>query len=240
MDTGEKITLEVVLDGESKTYETGSYYNNDYAYKGNVTVDFPPNNYRLVSATEGAKPGVLVVKSTSTPLSGKVDVSLTGKANRIELESVETKVCEVTPEPDYEGLKARLTAMVEAEEFDEKQGTPRLTSGLDYLSGISKFDNTSDRMIYTVEIPEDGEYDLAFRYAVWQEPLPERLIEIDGQLCVFTLPSTGGWGGTGPDDFKGCVVDTNLHLTAGKHTFRLGVFKDGSYWNFDWIGFIKQ
>ncbi len=241
-DSGKNISIDVVIDGVTKTVSAPAYYNADYELAAIAEVEIPMGNYLLVGNADKISLGEKgkLSKTVATSLGGNHEITFVGENRRVELKSVPTYVCDVTAEPDWNALNTRLSAKVEAEDFKEKVGVARLTNGLDFLTGITQLNSTNDSITYEIEVPEDGVYDIAFRYGVWMDPLPKRMIEMNNAVYVFTLPQTGGWGGNGPDDFKGAVIDTNMVLTAGKHTFTIKVFENGSYWNYDWIGLVKS
>lgn len=90
----------------------------------------------------------------------------------------------------------------------------------------SSYDSAGQRIVWNIEIPEDGWYHLAFRYS---QPEKEgqsvyRDVEIDGKVPFAELKEVG-FSYTG-NDFENKIVEADgepakIYLTAGEHTLGL-------------------
>lgn len=236
--TGEKIGLDVTVDGETKHYDGDMYYNNDYEKVATIRLDLS-GKFIIKGKSLGIKSDISV--GDEMLLNG-TDITLSGDENHIELETVKITDCNSEQVEDYEGLKSQLSAFVEAENYEKLNSmTARLSSSTSKanLIGITQLNNVNDSAEYKIEVKESGNYDLALRSAVWAEPLPVRSIKINNQYYKFTVPMTGGYGSNGPQDYLGVRVDSNIYLEAGEYKITVYAENNGT-WNYDWIGLIKK
>ncbi len=115
-----------------------------------------------------------------------------------------------------DGIDACLDQSYEAEfaeVFDVayRNSVPQF-SGLGYIDYLH---NNNDYIEFTVNAVEEGEHQLAFRYALESGNRPLEL-SIDGQIIVASLdfPASGDWSNWD-------TVSINHTLTAGMHTIKL-------------------
>lgn len=237
--TGEKLSFDIIINGEKKTYEGEAFLDPDGNSSVRVPVDFDTNKYYLVDKSENFDiEGVNLSYTKNFGLGENETVVCTGNGNYAEFKSFKSIQCEIEQTEDFEGLKKASSVIVEAEDFDSISGSGKLTAGVDHFVGITRLNDSDSLAEYTLEIPEDGYYDFVVRCAAWQEPFPIRYVEIGDTDYIFTLPNTGGYGAL-PEHVDGIRVKTNIHLPKGTLKIYLGSMNPDSLWNYDWLGFIK-
>lgn len=236
----EKISVDVIIDGVSNTYETDAVYNYEYEVFAELSVPIETKSYLLVDMSDGLTPGVVLSKTEGTGISDSLKLSLTGIDKKsIELKSVPLNYTEVTLDPDYEAAYKAMEVIVEAEDYVSKTGTTRLSQGTTAFTGVSQLNPLDSSATYEVTIPEDGTYNFVIRAASWQRPWPVRCLEIDGEQFVFELFETGASYGGVPEDLQPFTIHANKVLKAGTYTFKITSFDGNGFWNYDWIGFDK-
>ena len=171
-------------------------------------------------------------------------------ADSIYIEVVE-KVGEQSP---YAGIIA-IPGKFEAENYDKggegvayhdsdgyNQGGSYRSDGVDIAASgtgyVIAYSNTNEWLEYTIDVAEDGEYDIVISYSSARPgggakigvSLPDENIVLAES---FELPVTGNWS-----THKEITIEYNVTLTKGKHIFRLTV-KDRGY-NLDWIQIKKS
>lgn len=135
---------------------------------------------------------------------------------------------------DHESIKNSATVFIEAETADKiESGTIYNTRAfMSGGAGITKHDNTGTNLVYTVDIPKDGDYTLALNYVAWEETSARSGITIDGKSYDISLPKTASWGAE-PSDWRAAVAQNPIHLKAGKYTMYIEALE--GMWNVDWI-----
>lgn len=124
--------------------------------------------------------------------------------------------------------------IIEAESFGSTGGTYDDSSsggpgyGVNDAGTIINFVNGGDWVQYPITIPEEGAYEVTYRYAT---PLSGTSVafEVSG-IPFFTtnLPNTGGWGA-----YQDLVASQTANFTAGNHLLKLTAGSATWQWNLD-------
>ena len=197
----------------------------------------PLGKYELAHISDGAS---LNVEGRSFTSDG---VLVRAECEKISLALRQVPLTNVdcVADENFDGIRERLDAFCEAEDFVNLKpkfvvrysNRPFLSGGV----GVKGLDKLGDRLEYTVNIPEDGNYDLCIKYVAWNPGGAERVVEIDGESYLFRLPETDGWGVT-PEVWRAATVRLALPLSRGEHTVILEPYS--GEWNIDWLGFLKN
>jgi len=130
-------------------------------------------------------------------------------------------------DPDhYEVLPATL----EAENYNSMSGILlELTTDVSGFANVGYID-ASDWLEYGIDVPEDGDYQLAIRTAGTQHTSIR--ISLDGAIAkTISIPSTGGWQ-------TWTTVKDVLALTTGQHKLRIQANAGG--FNLNWFELKKE
>lgn len=236
--TGLNGKLKIKVEGENdREYDLNGYIRRDgsEAYSGDIKLD--GQKYVVKSISDGLNFGGLKVGDVKTIVS--VAVSALKGENEVILEKVPVIEMPVEQVSDHESIKNSATVFIEAETADKiESGTIYNTRAfMSGGAGITKHDNTGTNLVYTVDIPKDGDYTLALNYVAWEETSARRGITIDGKSYDISLPKTASWGAE-PSDWRAAVAQNPIHLKAGKYTMYIEALE--GMWNVDWIAFTKK
>ncbi|RED93003.1 carbohydrate-binding protein [Marinoscillum furvescens] len=126
--------------------------------------------------------------------------------------------------------------IIQAESFGSTGGTYDDSSsggpgyGVNDAGTIINFVNGGDWVTYPITIPEEGAYEVKYRYAT---PVTGTSVafEVSG-IPFFTtsLPATGGWG-----TYQDLVASQTANFTAGNHQLKLTAGTAAWQWNMDKI-----
>lgn len=150
----------------------------------------------------------------------------------------------------YKGTPAAIPGRIEAEDYDlggegiayhdsddfNQVGDYR-NDGVDIGSGSIGYSNSGEWLEYTIDVLEDGDYDLNIYYSSARPgggakigaSLPDEEINL---ISSFDLPVTGTWS-----DKKEITLG-NFSLNKGIHVLRIKVVERG--YNLDWIELITK
>lgn len=247
MLNGKMITTEkehasatVKIDGQETKVELEGYRgrNGKVAYAG--IFDGNLLKYKCIAKSDNLNMGTIGKGSVAT-ISKQTISSETAEDLWIEMETLPVKTLETEMIDDYDAIKDSLTVFKEGEDHEEPMARGGevydtrafLSGGL----GISGFNTPGTEMIYSVDIPEEGDYVFAIKYVAWDDGGALRTFSIEDVEYSYRLAQTADWG-TVPENWKVMVTSDTIHLKAGKHELRMGA-QVGS-WNYDWFGFIKK
>lgn len=235
-------TISLDIDGTVSEIPINGYIgrSGDGIYMGQTTLDGA--KYQVVDMNEELTANALYIGAKQNISDLSLSTS-TLEGNYLKLTKVPIKETVVKTETDYDTIKENLAWFCEAENW--KVGAlgaspyttrPWLSNG----QGVQFFDEVGSRMVYDVEVPEEGDYNLVIKYVSWGEGgTATRSFNIDdGMDYSFTVELTEDYG-TKPEIWRAAVIDEPVHLTAGKHLLNIDVMTPGM-WNIDWVGLIKK
>jgi len=130
-------------------------------------------------------------------------------------------------DPDHYEM---LPAKIEAENYNSMSGILlELTTDVSGFANVGYID-ANDWLEYGIDVPEDGDYQLAIRTAGTQNTSIR--ISLDGGAGKnISIPSTGGWQ-------TWTTVNDVLSLTAGQHTLR--ILANAGGFNLNWFELKKE
>lgn len=233
-----KGSIKVKIDGEERmNEEILGYVRRDgaEAYSGSIRLD--GRKYHVKSISKGLSFGGMKVGDTRGI--SEMLISTTSKENEVELESVPVNEMAIDQISDHEGIKNSATVFIEAE-MAEKIESGNVYNTRAFMSGgagITKHDITGTNLVYTVNIPEDGDYSFALNYVAWEDGGARRGVSINGKSYEIALPKTASWGAD-PSDWRAAVSKDTIHLNKGTHTVYIEAIS--GMWNVDWISFTKK
>ena len=233
----DKGSIKIKIDGEVKeSTELTGYMRRDgsFSYNGKLSLD--GRKYIVKSINDGLSAGLKVgdVKGIT-----ELTISSTKADNVIELETVPVNELAVDQISDHVSVKNAATVFIEAESAEEI-GSGNVYNTREFMSGgagITKHDTAGTNLVYTVNIPEDGDYTLSLDYVAWEEAGARRGVTIDDKVYEITLPKTASWGADSTD-WRAAVGKDTIHLNQGTYTLKIEAIS--GMWNLDWIAFTKK
>ena len=230
--------VRVTIEGEgTQEFPIEGYTRRDGTQSFSGTVSLDSKKYTIKSLSKGLDFGGM--QEGSSKGMHEVAISAESPENEVVLERVPVTELEVDSTQDHESVKSAATVFIEAEDaVSFESGSVYTTrSFMSGGAGVSKHDAAGTSLEYNVEIPEDGDYQLAIKYVAWNAGGAVRSVSIDGKAYEISLPMTAGWGAD-PNDWVAVTSKDTLHLSAGTYTMYIEAVVDS--WNVDWIAFTKK
>ncbi|PWJ43890.1 T9SS type A sorting domain-containing protein [Sediminitomix flava] len=221
------------------TYATGSNYSfstlqaASNASNGINVID--PGNYQNGTGFNKAMDIIVNVESQSWLVSSGQTPS---DADLNSLSKNEMKVDWIRaykPVPNNGGGNSEV--VIEAENFNATGGTfndGTVPYGANIAGSIINFVNGGDWMEYLVNIPQEGAYEVTYRYAT---PNSNTSVNFDvSGVYSFntTLQNTGSWG-----NYSNATASSTAYFTAGNHLIKLTAGTAAWQWNLDKVTLTK-
>ncbi|WP_127582554.1 DUF4962 domain-containing protein [Paenibacillus koleovorans] len=244
------VALQTVIDGVSSTTTLHAYSDTQGVAVawGNLT------NAAGLYEVEEAPAGLFFErhgKRKSVYLEANAAVILQGATGQLKMKKVGTGVPSATEQwvsPDatrsslyFNWQEAESFVAFGGKSFNKYSSRPFLSGGI----GVTAWDQPGQWAKWTINVPKNGKYDLALKYASG-EPLGTqlgRLAMVGNQAYYFAVsPTTDAngnpnWGST-PEIWKGVRVKTGQQLVAGPVDITL--WHAGGAMNLDWVGLIEE
>lgn len=229
------------IDGVEQKAELSGYLNHDGVAilsgkikngSGFYTIE-EINNVKLKGATKGDR--IL--------LNQDENIIVSGEQPSLKLKSASSTKYDSVKIDDPDTFKNELNALTEAEDFTSKSGDGGMYNTRTFMSGgagVTNFNNFGDSMTWELDVPENGNYDIVFKYVSWSSAIPgvaERVIEINGKLGLAHIAETENYGSS-PEEWIASRIKTNVSLKKGKN--KITVYPISGLWNIDWVGLIKS
>ncbi len=146
--------------------------------------------------------------------------------NWYKLTSISADGGETPTQAPTEALVTGENIHIEAEDFTSQSGVA-LRGIYDQGTDVLKSVDAGDYMVYSVNVPVSGVYRFDVRAARSDAGSSLlSLMENNAVIATVSVGRTGGWSNF--SEFTG----TEVHLTAGQHTFT--VYADGGRYNLNW------
>lgn len=232
-------TCKITIKDEGTTeVPISGYTTRDGSMKFSGTTKLDGNKYKVVSISDGFSFGGMIAGEAR----GISDVTLTSSEqnNEVVLERVPVLPMEVSQVDDHESLKESAAVFMEAENA-KTIGSGRIYNTRKFMSGgagITEHNTPGTLLTYELEVPEDGDYQMAMKYVSWKDGgAAKRSVGINGKVYTIDFPLTAGWGSE-PEEWRAVTSNETIHLTAGTHTVNIEAVS--GMWNLDWIALIKK
>lgn len=226
------------VDGTQNEMKLNSYYDHEdkLVTKGNITLE--SGFYEISNMSDNLDIGGYK-KGDAALLSGNLTVSVKdGKDAYLKLTGSKESAAGVTEIVDYNTEKNTASVFKEAENYDILNGTANIYTTRSFLSGgagVTLFNELGDNMVWNLEVPEDGTYNLLIKYVSWDPAV--RFAKIGNLFVKFKCPLTAGYGST-EGEWRVLRIDKPIYLEKGTHP--LTIWAESGLWNIDWIGLKKQ
>ncbi len=245
----EDVYLNLILDGEENTVKCTGYYDHDGNIKGNVVLK-DLNGFYLINDMKNV---TLSQSENIMKVNGSVTVNVEGSSSLLDIKKINES--NISFEDDFNAMKDNADSIVEGENFISKIGVGEIAndSVYSFLSGGKIIQNISaigEIVNYTIDVPEDGIYNLMINNVVYNTETPADLcIKIGKESVLCSLPVTNGpsgpniargtsvWG-VSPVDWHVCCLNEPLSLKKGKNILQI-IGLGGGNVKIDWIGLKK-